>query len=119
MNIEYNFMGGVEMDNNYVEGKSVAWLSYLGILLIIPILVQKDNPYTTFHVKQGLVLFIAEVIMSFVQIFIVAIPVVGWLIVAVVWLAIAVLMIIGILNAVNGREAKLPLIGEFGEKFNF
>lgn len=119
INIKYNFME-VEMDNNYVEeGKSVAWLSYLGILLIIPILVQKNNPYTTFHVKQGLVLFIAEVIMSFVQIFIGAIPVVGWFIIAVVWITIAVLMIIGILNAVKGKEDKLPLIGQFGEKFNF
>ncbi len=108
------------MDDNYVEeGKSVAWLSYLGILLIIPILVQKDNPYTTFHVKQGLVLFIAEVIMSFIQIFISAVPVIGWFIIAVVWLILAALMVIGIVNAVKGRESKLPLIGDFGEKFNF
>jgi len=45
------------MDDKIInEGKSLAWLSYLGILLLIPLLVNRENEYSKFHVKQGIVL---------------------------------------------------------------
>lgn len=42
------------------ENKITALLSYLGILVIIPVLLRKKSPYVNFHANQGLVLFIAE-----------------------------------------------------------
>ena len=44
--------------------KGLAWLSYLGFLFLVPLLVYKDSPYDKFHVNQGIVLFITEVIIG-------------------------------------------------------
>lgn len=101
------------------EGKSIAWLSYLGILLLIPLIIQKDNPYTKFHVKQGLALLIAWIILYIIAIIFSFIPLLRSLLFLAVWIFFLVLAIIGIINALQGKIQKLPLIGEFGEKFNF
>lgn len=44
-----------------IEGKIYALLSYLTILCIIPLVLKRDNPFVLMHGKQGLVLFIGEV----------------------------------------------------------
>ncbi|MEO0146308.1 MAG: hypothetical protein ABIM19_05695, partial [candidate division WOR-3 bacterium] len=48
----------MEIDPKVIEeGKGLAWLSYLGILFLVPLFVQRTNPYSMFHVRQGMVLF--------------------------------------------------------------
>lgn len=46
------------------EGKIYAFLGYWGILFLIPILAKRDNEFAVFHGKQGLVLFILEIIVT-------------------------------------------------------
>ena len=43
-----------------------ARLSYLGILVVFPLFLRKQSPYTRFHANQGLVLFIIECIYAFI-----------------------------------------------------
>ncbi len=94
----------------------MAILSYLGILIVIPFLTDaKNDPFVKFHLKQGLVLFVAEVVATFI----VAIPVLGWIASPLIWLASLVLIIIGIMNAIHGKEKELPLVGGFAKHFNF
>jgi len=90
----------------------MAILCYIGILVLIPLLTDaKDEPFVKFHVKQGLVLLIVSVIVGAIS----WIPVVGWLL----GIGTFILWIIGIINAAGGQEKELPIIGSFGEKFNF
>jgi len=90
----------------------MAVLCYLGILVLIPFLTDaKNDPFVKFHIKQGLVLLIADVIVGVVS----WIPVVGWL----AGILIFVLWIIGIINAASGKETPLPIIGKMGEGFKF
>jgi len=98
------------------EGKSLAWLSYLGLLLLIPLLVNKDNEYSKFHVKQGLVLLISGIAASIVSIIFGFIPVIGWLISMAVWIFLLVLSIMGIVNALTEKAVPLPVIGKYAEK---
>jgi uncharacterized membrane protein len=91
----------------------VAILSYIGILVLIPLLAVKDDEFVKYHAKQGLVLFIAEIATIFVS----WIPILGWLIgflAGIIWLALAIM---GILNVVKGEKKQLPLIGKFADKF--
>lgn len=69
-------------------------LAYIGILFLVGLLADKENPVVRFHVNQGLVLFIASLILSCLF------P---------VWI---VFMIMGILNANKGEMKPLPLIGK-------
>ena len=87
------------------ETNAIALFSYLGILLVIPLLVAKDDPFVKFHVKQGLVFLIFTILFGWI-------PFVGWI-------AVIVLGILGIVNVFNGKKEELPIIGQFGKKFNF
>jgi uncharacterized membrane protein len=98
----------------------MAFLSYLSILVVVPFLTDaKNDPFVKYHLKQGLVLLIFEVVGWFVAGLIGFIPLLGWLIVELWWLADVVLVIIGLVNVANGKEKELPIIGQYGEKFTF
>jgi uncharacterized membrane protein len=96
------------------ENKVIAALSYLGILVLVPLLVKKESPYCQFHAKQGLVLLIAWVIVGFVAV----IPILGWIVSIFGSLFLFVLFILGIVNALGGQAKELPVIGQFGDKLN-
>ena len=91
-------------------------LSYLGILVIIPLLVARDDSFVKFHVKQGLVLLIIEIAMWFV---------VGaflwqfWMFLQLINLVTLVLSIMGIVNVVQGKEKELPLVGSLARHLPF
>lgn len=96
------------------ENKGISVLCYLGLLLLIPLLVKKDSRYVRFHANQGLVLFIVEAVLSIVVGIGSLIPIVGILIAVVcglVDLVCLVMMILGIVNAANGKAKELPVIG--------
>ncbi len=101
------------------EGKPVAWMSYVSVLFLVPLLSQKENPYCKFHVKQGIVLFIVSFIWAAASGVLAWLPVVGMLTIQIGWLLLLVLSIIGIVNALSGKTEKLPLIGQYAEKLNF
>ena len=94
----------------------MAVLAYLGILVIIPFITSKNDPFVKFHVKQGLVLVIIEVVIWFLG---------GmlfwrfWPLLQLVNLATLVLAIVGIVNVINHKEAELPVIGSFARSFTF
>ncbi len=97
-----------EYDAQDIEkNKVMAVLAY--IIFLIPLLAAKDSKFARFHTNQGLVLFIGAILSSVIA----AIPLIGWIIAPIAGLAITVLAIIGILNALNGRAKELPLIGKF------
>ena len=95
------------------EKNLIAVLSYIGILFLVPLFAYKDNVFTQFHAKQGLVLFVAGVGISLIA----WIPILGWLIGFVGWILWIILAIIGIINVLNGKQVPLPIIGKFAEKF--
>ncbi len=100
------------------SGKGMGVLCYLGFLVLIPLFAAKDNRFVRFHVNQGLVLFIVEVLYG------VAYSILSAILLAISWrlylltsilslvsLVFFVFLIIGIVNVVNGKAKELPLIG--------
>jgi fumarate reductase subunit D len=93
------------------ENRLMAALSYLGFLFLVPLLAgNKKDPYVNFHLRQGIVLFIAVVIVSVFA----WIPFIGWFL-AVFMLALS---IYGFIQALSGNKWKLPYIGKYAEKIN-
>lgn len=91
--------------------KGLACLSYLSILFIIPLLVNRQSPFTKFHINQGIVLFIIEVIGGIVGGILGWIPFIGWIITTAISIIMLVLSIMGLVNTLNGRALRLPVIG--------
>jgi len=113
------------------EGKTIAWLGYLGILCLIPLLAYKDNKFAKFHGKQGLIFFIAYMVI-FIVLWILAfifrfafgaISRVGGvfgilfgILIGLLWLVVFVFSIIGIIKSLQGEYWKMPIIGNYVEK---
>lgn len=110
--------------------KGMAVLAY--IIFFVPLIAgtHKTSPFVKFHTNQGTVLFLASlacsVALGIVSAIITAIftATLAWgalLVIAsifsIIWLVygigVAVLAILGIVNAVNGRMKPLPVIGKF------
>jgi uncharacterized membrane protein len=100
--------------NDVEENKVIAAIGYLGILCLVPLLGKKDSPFAQFHGKQGLVLFIAGMLIGVVAI----IPFLGWLIAMVGGIAIFIFWIMGVMNALGGKMVPLPIIGQYADKIN-
>ena len=96
------------------QNKFISALSYVGILVLIPLLAKKESPYAQFHAKQGLVLLVAWIAVGIVTV----IPVLGWVVGFIGSIILFVLFIIGLVNSLGGQAKELPLIGQFGDKFN-
>jgi len=93
----------------------LAIISYVGVFCLVPILMKEKDVFVKFHAKQGLVLFIAEI----ATILIAWIPILGWFIGFILWIVWVVLSLVGIMNAVGGKQVPLPVIGKFAKKFKF
>lgn len=112
----------VEIKNQFSKedkenGKLMGILSYIGILCLIPYLTEKENEFVKYHAKQGLNLFLIEVICS------AGLSIIGgilWLLIGLVALVSScigllslVLSIMGIVNVCNGEAKELPIINKF------
>ena len=95
-----------------MEGnKLLAAISYIGILFLVPLLAAKDDAFARFHANQGLVLFIANIAAAIAGFILGFIPVIGVIVAWIIRIALFVLMILGIINALKGEMKPLPLIG--------
>ena len=95
------------------DNKVMAVLAYIGILFLIPLLAAPNSRFARFHTNQGLVLFLAEVVLGAAGGVLGLIPFVGWIISRAIGIVCLAFMIIGIVNAANGKAKELPLVGSF------
>lgn len=89
-------------------------LSYLGPLVLVPYLMNKNNDFVKFHTKQGLVLFGVEIVAMLVSSMMFL-----WMISGLINLAAVVFTIIGIVNVVQGQKKELPIIGAWASSLKF
>jgi uncharacterized membrane protein len=88
----------------------------------------KKSSFAKFHAKQGIVLIIASIIYSIALQIILGVIIIP-LLFAGLWIGLGIFgllyyvpliwMIIGIINALNGKEKELPIIGKYASKFGF
>jgi uncharacterized membrane protein len=105
---------------NPQDDKTICILSYLIWIVAYIMYGSKKTEYNTFHIRQGLGLFIiwvaAIIGFSIVLVIVAFIPMIWGLVHFVsyiVYLALTVLAILGILNANAGTQKELPVIGKF------
>ena len=93
------------------EGRMAAIMSYIPILCFIPLLNMKDNKEAHFHARQGVMLFLIEVLAI---IFLID-GISRFVFKALLIVAVA-LSVVGIYFALQGKNYKLPIIGDFADK---
>ncbi len=109
--------GGTQSSNRGV----MIVLSYLWLLALVPLLVEKDDKEVQWHAKHGIVLMLAEIVfwiaITVVQMALGTILgcVVGLLSFG-VWLGIVVLHIFAIVKGVNGSRLIVPGVSQYADK---
>ncbi len=98
-----------DKDKQILEGKVFAILAYLSILCIIPLIFKRDNSFVLRHSKQGLILFLGEVALFIVHI------ILGVWILRLGTFILGVFSFTGILAAIQGKDAKLPIVHKLAE----
>ncbi len=99
------------------DTKLFAAISYLSILFVVPWVVKRDDKFVAFHIKQGMGLFLAEVVI-WVALWLVeallttifSYRATGFIVLLnqIVWLLIAAMSILGIYYAAQGKTKPLP-----------
>ncbi|MFQ5525008.1 MAG: hypothetical protein ACE5GX_01975 [Thermoanaerobaculia bacterium] len=96
-------------------------LSYLWLLALVPLLVEKDDAEVQWHAKHGLVLLVAEVVLwvAFAVLSMVLGPLACVLAIVqmVLFIAIVVVHIICIVKGVNGERFLIPGISQYADRF--
>lgn len=100
-------------------------LSYLWLLALIPLLVEKDDREVQWHAKHGLVLTVVETVaMIGLQVIVMILSAISGglgcvfgLLVPILMLAILVVHVVCIVKGVNGQRFLLPGISEFADRF--
>ncbi len=119
----------VQKENPGSQVNIMAIQSYLGPLCLVPLLTGEKDEFVKFHVRQGMVLFIAEVAIWLIFYFVLSATTVGWstwgfysmlsMLQSLLYLGIGILSVVGIVNVVNGQQKELPVVGKFAEKITF
>ena len=100
-------------------------LSYLWLLALIPLLVEKDDREVQWHAKHGLVLTVVEVVaMIGLQVVVMILGVVSGglgcifsLLIPVFLLAILIVHVLCIVKGINGQRFLVPGVSEFADRF--
>jgi uncharacterized membrane protein len=97
-------------------------LSYLWLLALIPLVIEKDDREVQWHAKHGLVLTVAELIfwVAFNVLTLVMGQFLGCLVAIfgpIVGLGFLILHIVAIIKGINGQRLIIPGISEYADKF--
>jgi len=95
--------------------KTMGILAYLGLLVLVPIFAARQSKFAMFHAEQGITLCICAHIVSLLAVFLGKIPAIGFvfsIVFGLVGLVLFLLMIIGIVNSVNGQAKEIPVLGK-------
>ena len=95
-------------------------LSYLWILSLVPLLVEKDDQEVQWHAKHGIVLMVAEIVfwIAFnLVIYMIPFGCVVGLIGPLVALAFLAVHIVAIIKGLNGQRLIIPTLSEYASKF--
>ncbi|HIE35880.1 MAG TPA: hypothetical protein EYP89_01415 [Candidatus Omnitrophica bacterium] len=94
------------------EGAPFAALSYVFFLWILAFIFRRDNRFAHYHAKQGIVIFIGEVVFVFLSL----IPLIGILFYITGLLLFLAVSLYGIYSSLTGKCARIPLVSEIADK---
>jgi uncharacterized membrane protein len=102
------------------EDKTVAILSYLTLIGFIVAIVLHGNKKTklgTFHLRQTLGLLVTVVACWVINFILAFIPIIGWIMIFVIWVGLFALWLMGFIGAASGQCKPVPVLGEHYQKW--
>ncbi len=113
------------MDNQIsIRDRWLGAICYLSVFVFLPILTQPKSEFLARHCRQGFALFFAEmvglILVWIIQATLGQIPLLGFLIVIVCWLAFFALFlpltVLGFVRAMFGESWRIPYLDELSDR---
>ena len=98
------------------QDKTIAIVAYLTIIGLVVALVlnnEKRDLFAKYHIRQSLGLVLTSLALSLINV----IPILGWIVSMVGAFVLLYMWVMGLLNAINGREKPVPILGEKYEEW--
>lgn len=94
------------------EGAPFAAISYILFLWLIAFILKKDNEFAHYHAKQGLIIFIGEIICLFLPIF----GFIGVIFYKIGLIVFLILSLYGVYSSLTGKLCRIPVVTEIASK---
>lgn len=94
------------------EDRLFAAIGYLGILCLVPLLLKKESAFAQHHGKQGLVILIVWLALWVGMI----IPILGQIVWTLGSIGLLILIILGMVNALQGRRWDMPIFAKYAKQ---
>lgn len=94
-------------------GKGMAIVCYLNLLVIIPLIFEKNNNFVRYHINQGLSLCLFTIVTGVIKLMLNDFLLYSYIFAILMALLIIIMVVIGIKNVCSGEEKPLPIIGNF------
>lgn len=92
--------------------KFLSAIGYLGVLCLVPLLLERKSAFAQHHGKQGLILLIAWMLIWIGNI----IPILGQIVWVIGSVMFIMLIILGMVNAFAGRLWEMPILGAYAKR---
>ena len=91
----------------------VAYLTVIGLVVALVLNNEKKDLFAKYHIRQSLGLVLTSIALSLINV----IPILGWIVSMVGAFVLLYMWVMGLLNAINGREKPVPILGENYEEW--
>lgn len=98
------------------EGKNTATIAYITLIGLIIAFVQnneKKNAFAYLHIRQSVGLCVTGLALGIIGM----IPILGWIVYIIGVFVLLYMWIIGLMNAINGKEKVVPFLGDKYEEW--
>jgi len=96
-------------------------LSYLWLLAIVPLLVEKNDKEVQWHAKHGLVILAAEIIVWVAVTILQFVPVIGNVlgcaVLPLLWLLFIVVRVVAMVKGIQGQRLVIPGVSQYADRF--
>ena len=94
------------------QGAVFAAISYVFLFWLVAFILKKDNEFTHYHARQGMVIFILEMLCFFLL----GIPLLGILFYKISWIILVVFSLYGVYSSLTGKLCRIPLVTNIASK---
>ncbi|WP_347374485.1 hypothetical protein [Aequorivita sp. Q41] len=93
------------------EGKNtatIAYITFIGLIIAFVMNTEKKNKFAQYHIQQSVGLALSGLVLGAIGM----IPILGWIINILGFFVLIYMWVMGLLNAINGKQSPVPLLGK-------
>jgi uncharacterized membrane protein len=96
---------------------ALAYITVIPAILFLLIEPYSKRPFVKFNAFQCICLAVVGIVLYPIDVVLLFIPILGWAMILLIWLTMLVMVVMCIVKAYNGVKFKIPVLGNFAEKF--